>query len=331
MARSLKGGYLNEYVTSERLAELGRIISDANRLQVAAVLFQGLALAFYSLLIHSFFVWALVPVALSLSSGLRALRLSSGSNLSELKFSIGLTATKAALVLGAIGPIVALLSSNDPYAFLFFLPGPLLFLMSYHNWRVVTDDVRLRRERGEKVGVYGNLEGMVVDLTAYGFDPSTRIKPTHVASTLLFFEGLTTASVLRANNLSSNRITYDSILFWTSLLAAVLITAVVGLMVAIGIELMRTRWNKAVTGRVTVDALENSQLWFYGKNGAFACYKLFDRPMVTVEPDQRVVIARYPGSFEVRSSSSSDFQLLVSALQDKTNYGRLGRKVSATA
>jgi len=66
MARSLKGGYLNEYVTSERLVELGRIISDANRLQAAAVLFQGFALTFCSLLIHEFFVWALVPVVLSL-------------------------------------------------------------------------------------------------------------------------------------------------------------------------------------------------------------------------------------------------------------------------
>src|SRR5690348_14224799 len=108
MARSLKDGYLDEYVTSERLAELGRIISDANRLLGAAVLFQGLALV-YSLLIHEFFVWTLVPVALSLSSGLGALRLYSGSNLTELKFSIGLTSTKVALALGAIGPIAALL------------------------------------------------------------------------------------------------------------------------------------------------------------------------------------------------------------------------------
>jgi hypothetical protein len=191
--------------------------------------------------------------------------------------------------------------------------------------------VRLRRERGEKVGVYGNLEGVVVELTAYGFDPSTRFKRTHVASTLLFFEGLTIASVLRANNLSSNRISYNSTLFWTSFLAAVSITAVVGFIVAIGIELMRTRWNKAVTGKVTLDALKNSQLWFYGRNGGFARYKLFDRPMVTVEDDQRVVVAHYPGSFEVRTSSSNDFKLLVSVLQDKMNYGKLGRKVSSSS
>jgi hypothetical protein len=330
VAKYTNGGYLNEYVTPERLAELGRVISDGNRFQAAAVLFQGLALAsYYFLLAHEFSFWTLVLEALFLSTGLGTLLLSSSSNPSDRRLSIGLTTTKAVLIVSAIGPIAALLSSNDPFAFLFFLPGPILFLMSYHTRRIVAHDVRLRKQRAVKVGTCGNLGGVVVDLTARGFDPSTRIKPTHVASAMLLFEGLTITSVLRANNISSHRLPYDSTLFWTSLLAAISITAVIGSIVAVGIELMRTRWNKAVTGRVKLDTLENSQLWFYGGNGAFAFYKLFDRPMITVEGDQRLIVAHYPGSFEVRTSSSSDFHLLVSVLQSKMNYGLLGRKVSA--
>jgi len=120
-------------------------------------------------------------------------------------------------------------------------------------------------------------------------------------------------------------------LFWSSLLGAMAITVVLGLVVGVGVEWIRSKWNKAVNGQVTLDDLENSLLWFYGGNGAFACLKLFDRPIVTVEDDERLIIAHYPGSFEVRTGSSNDFQRLVSILQDGANYGVLGRQVSSHA
>jgi hypothetical protein len=252
-------------------------------------------------------------------------------NPSEHQVNTSLTVIKAALAAGAIGLIVALFSSSDPFAFLFFLPGPVIFSVSYLIRRIVAHDIRLRIWRGAPVGSYGNLGGLIADLTAYGVEPSTRIRPRHVATWMFFFEGMTITSILRANARSPSRVPINSTIFWTSFLAAISIAAVVGLVVGVGIEWKRSKWNKAVSGRVTLDALENSWLWFYGGNGAFACLKLFDRPMVTVENGERLIIAHYPGSFEVRTSSPNDFQRLVSILQDRANYGVFGRRVSSHA
>jgi hypothetical protein len=332
MVMSSKESNLNEFVTSERLAELGRIISDANRILAAAVLVQGVALVLYYFLFpEDFSFWIVVPDALFVSLGVGALVMSTSKNPSEHRLSTGLTITKAALAASAVGLIASLLLSSNSYAFLVFLPGPLLSSVSFLARRIVAHDVRLRNLRGGPVGAYGNLEGLVADLTPYGVEPSTRIRPKHVATWMLFFEGMTTSSVLRGNINSPNRLPINSTLFWMSLLDAMAITVVIGLFVGIGLEWMRSRWNKAVNGRVKLDALQNSLLWFYGGNGAFACLKLFDRPMITVEDNQRLIIAHYPGSFETRTSSSNDFQLLVSVLQDKANYSGLGRRASSRA
>lgn len=329
---SLSDDFLNEHVTSERLAELGRIISDANRLQATALLAQALALvSFYSLFSGDLSFWTLVAEAFFVSLGLGALLLFDSKNPSEHQLNTSLTIVKAALAAAAVGLTVALFSSSDAFAFLFFLPGPVVLSMSYLIRRIVAHDVKLRIARGAAVRSYGNLQGLVADLTPYGVEPSTRIRPRHVAMWALFFEGMTITSLLRANVRSLNRLPIDSTIFWTSFLAAISITAAVGLVVGLGIEWKQSRWNKAVSGRVTFDALENSLLWFYSGNGTFACLKLFDRPMITVEDDQRLIIAHYPGSFEVKTGSSNDFQLLVSVLQDKVNYSRLGRPVSSQA
>ncbi len=327
-----KESRLNAYVTPERFAELGRIISDANRLQAVAFLVQGLALVYYySLFPEDPSFWTLVPEALFAALGIGVLLSSDSKNPSEHELNTGLTITKIALAASAVGLTVALFSSSDPYAFLFFLPGPVLSLMSYLIRSIVAHDIWLRKRRTGPVGTYGNLGGLVVNLTPYGIETSTRIRPRHVATWMLFLQGMTISSVLRWNAYSSNRLPINSMLFWSSLLGAMAITVVLGLVVGVGVEWIRSKWNKAVNGQVTLDDLENSLLWFYGGNGAFACLKLFDRPIVTVEDDERLIIAHYPGSFEVRTGSSNDFQRLVSILQDGANYGVLGRQVSSHA
>jgi hypothetical protein len=84
MVMSSKESNLNEFVTSERLAELGRIISDANRILAAAVLVQGVALVLYYFLFpEDFSFWIVVPEALFALSGLSALVVSPSKNPSE--------------------------------------------------------------------------------------------------------------------------------------------------------------------------------------------------------------------------------------------------------
>src|SRR6266851_4713496 len=171
MVMSSKESNLNEFVTPERLAGLGRIISDANRILAAAVLVQGVALVLYYFLFpEDFLFWIVVPEALFASSGLGALVMSTSKNPSEERLSTGLTITKAALAASAVGLIASLLLSSNLYAFLVFLPGPLLSSVSFLTRRIVAHDVRLRNLRGGPVGAYGNLEGLVADLTPYGIE-----------------------------------------------------------------------------------------------------------------------------------------------------------------
>jgi hypothetical protein len=271
--------------------------------------------------------WIIILETIFLASSIVSLLVSLSNDPVEGQLWISFTTTRIALVIGAATIVSALLFANNPFDYVFILPGPLMMTIPFFGRRATEREIKFRKRRNARAGEYGNLEGIVAELSPYGYTPEER------SWKMVFFwagliELLAIQGIFRAESHPSSNIPITSPLFWMFFLEIVIVAGIIGLALGLVFTEVQRRWLKAVTGQVRLDALDKSHLFFYGNNGAFACYKLFNRPMVTEMNDGSLVVARWPASFYVRTSSVGDYQMTLSVLQDTTNYETDGRKVS---